>query len=130
MRINTPDATVTIPGSVADWLIHPDGDDLAVRVIERTDELADLGIPFDLLLWPTWTEWEPERHKLFGPGTEVFFVGRFLHHQGRERNHPTVRFGNIAQMPWEPVRTGRGIRQEAFLVEARSESGYSGSPVS
>jgi hypothetical protein len=32
-------------------------------------------------------------------------------------------------MPWEPVETARRIDQEAFLVEARSLSGYSGSPV-
>jgi hypothetical protein len=32
-------------------------------------------------------------------------------------------------MPWSAVHTPRGISQEAFLVEARSDSGYSGSPV-
>src|SRR6185437_7891403 len=31
--------------------------------------------------------------------------------------------------PYEPVRTGRGLLQECFLVECRSLPGYSGSPV-
>ena len=65
-----------------------------------------------------------------GPGDEVFFVGRFVTHEGRTRNLPTARFGNIAMLPHEPVRNPEsGIDQESFLVEARSVSGYSGSPV-
>jgi hypothetical protein len=48
------------------------------------------------------------------------------------RNIPSVRFGNIAQMPIEPIEQGRvfgKFQQESFLVEARSVSGFSGSPV-
>jgi hypothetical protein len=41
-----------------------------------------------------------------------------------------VRFGNLAMMPWEPIKNElSGIEQESFLVEARSLSGFSGSPV-
>lgn len=53
----------------------------------------------------------------------MFFLGRFVTHDGKQRNLPTVRFGNLATMPWEPVLTERGLRQESFLVEARSLSG-------
>ena len=56
-------------------------------------------------------------------------VGRLLNHQGRQRNIPTVRFGDISMMPWEPILNQRGLMQESFLVEMRSLSGYSGSPV-
>jgi hypothetical protein len=49
-------------------------------------------------------------------------------HEGRQKNSPTARFGNIAQMPNEPVIIKR-FEQECFLVEARSIGGYSGSPV-
>ena len=56
-------------------------------------------------------------------------VGRFISHEGKQRNIPTIRFGNIAMMPLEPIKHPRGHLQESFLVETRSLSGYSGSPV-
>jgi len=67
-----------------------------------------------------------------GPGDEVFIVGRFINHegkQGKQRNLPSLRFGNIAMMPWEPIKHPDGHLQESFLVEVRSIGGYSGSPV-
>jgi hypothetical protein len=45
-----------------------------------------------------------------------------------KRTPPTARFGNIAQMPNEPVIIKR-FEQDCFLVEARSIGGFSGSPV-
>lgn len=63
-------------------------------------------------------------------GDEVFIVGRFLGHDGKERNLPAARFGNIAMMPRAPIENPyTGLRQESFLVEVRSLAGYSGSPV-
>lgn len=56
-------------------------------------------------------------------------VGRFIGHDGKQRNTPSVRFGNIAMMPLEPLLHERGHKQESYLVEARSLPGYSGSPV-
>jgi hypothetical protein len=56
-------------------------------------------------------------------------IGRFINHEGKQRNLPTVRFGNIAMMPLEKVLMSDGLLQEAFLVEMRSLPGYSGSPV-
>ncbi len=64
-----------------------------------------------------------------GPGDDVFMVGRFINHQGRQRNTPVVRFGNISMMPWEPIKNERGLLQESFLVETRALSGFSSSPV-
>jgi hypothetical protein len=64
-----------------------------------------------------------------GPGDDSFLVGRFINHEGRQQNLPTVRFGCIAQMPSEPIVQDDGFEQESFLVEARSIGGYSGSPV-
>jgi hypothetical protein len=51
-----------------------------------------------------------------------------VNHEGKQRNLPSARFGNIAQMPGEPIEFD-GLSQESFLVEARSVAGYSGSPV-
>ena len=64
----------------------------------------------------------------FGVGDEVFFPGLFVNHHGRERNVPIVRGGTIAAMPDELVQTELGAMR-AYLVEARSIGGLSGSPV-
>lgn len=66
---------------------------------------------------------------LIGPGDEVFFPGLFVNHRGGKRNVPIVRIGNIASMPHEPVATKNLSAIEAYLVEARSVGGLSGSPV-
>ena len=55
-------------------------------------------------------------------------LGRFVDHDGNQRNRPVVRFGHIAMLP-EPIKTPRGTTQESFLVEVLSLSGFSGSPV-
>jgi hypothetical protein len=59
-----------------------------------------------------------------GIGDEVFFAGRFVNAEGKERNRPSLRFGTIAQ-----VGTNVVDGEESFLIEARSIPGYSGSPV-
>jgi hypothetical protein len=67
-----------------------------------------------------------------GIGDNVFLVGRFINHEGKQRNTPTVRFGNIAQMPSEPVETlvnGIPHQQISILADVKSIGGYSGSPV-
>jgi hypothetical protein len=63
-----------------------------------------------------------------GLGTEVFLVGLFAHHFGKRKNIPIVRVGNISAMPEELVETRMG-KIDAYLVEARSLGGLSGSPV-
>jgi hypothetical protein len=64
-----------------------------------------------------------------GPGDDVFVVGRFINREGKQKNIPSVRFGNIAQMPGEPLFLDDGKELECFLIEGRSISGFSGSPV-
>jgi len=64
-----------------------------------------------------------------GPGDDVFMVGRFISHEGKQRNAPAVRFGNIAMDAKETMTNEYGKEQETFLVDCRSVPGYSGSPV-
>ena len=107
-----------------DWIFHPDGDDLAALLVSfdpkklRFSHISNR----DLL----------SKHDAMtlgvGIGDDVFVVGRFINHEGRQKNSPTARFGHIGQMPNEPIRMGRHD-QECFLVEARSIGGFSGSPV-
>jgi hypothetical protein len=61
-------------------------------------------------------------------GDEVFITGLFVHHHGVNKNIPIVRIGNIAAMPGEKIQT-REQSMDAYLIEARSIGGLSGSPV-
>jgi len=64
-----------------------------------------------------------------GSGDEVYIVGLFTKHSGNSVNIPIVRTGNIAMMPEEKIRSSTFGDMEAYLVEARSIGGLSGSPV-
>jgi hypothetical protein len=64
-----------------------------------------------------------------GIGEELFIVGLFRSHYGNERNRPIVRIGSIAAMADEPVKTGYVGYTDAYLIEAMSIGGLSGSPV-
>ena len=64
-----------------------------------------------------------------GVGDEVFMAGLFANRPGADRNIPIVRVGNIAAMRDEPVYTPRFGEMDAYLIEARSIGGLSGSPV-
>jgi hypothetical protein len=63
-----------------------------------------------------------------GVGDEIFITGLFTNHHGQSKNIPVVRIGNISLMPDEPIATKLGF-MTAYLVEARSLAGLSGSPV-
>jgi hypothetical protein len=108
------------------WYMHPDGDDVAVCPIGLADghnQIAFLPVSFVL-------SEEARDFQKFGPGDDVFFVGRFMGHDGKQRNTPTARFGNIAMSKPEPILNEEsGVMQESLLVELRSLPGYSGSPV-
>lgn len=63
----------------------------------------------------------------------MFFSGLFQSHFGKERVLPIVRFGHISMMPDEPVQVELGKNYiaeiNAYLIEAHSWGGHSGSPV-
>jgi hypothetical protein len=107
------------------WLFHPTDDtvDVAVLRIAMPDEFDQLSYPLRSLVTADLIGAEG-----IGIGDEVFLVGLFAQHCGSEKNIPIVRVGNIAAMPEEPVATKMGMI-EAYLMEARSIGGISGSPV-
>jgi hypothetical protein len=129
VRLSTQDGRKAIfPTVEQDWIFHSSGDDLAVYSPSlETLDLRNCRINFAR------RERIVDRDTFevmdIGPGDDVFAVGRFINHEGRQRNLPTARFGCIGQMPWEPIKQDTGFMQESFLVEARSIGGYSGSPV-
>jgi hypothetical protein len=72
---------------------------------------------------------ETIENKSVGVGDEVFVVGLFSKHTGKEKNLPIIRTGNIAMMSDEPIPTTLFGNIEAYLVEMHSIGGLSGSPV-
>ncbi len=66
-------------------------------------------------------------------GNEIFIVGLFNYHSGMSGNEPIVRTGSMAMFPKEKIRVDwpkkNGSGMEAYLIETRSISGLSGSPV-
>lgn len=70
-----------------------------------------------------------------GIGDEVFFPGLFSEYTGDAQNIPIFRFGNLSLFPEETVNVQLYPDDEnrypidAYLVEAKSWGGYSGSPV-
>jgi hypothetical protein len=71
-----------------------------------------------------------QRELEFGPGDEVFFMGRYVDIDGKEHNEPVLRSGMVAGFPSAPIHQAkRAHYQQTILVEARSLSGFSGSPV-
>jgi hypothetical protein len=64
-----------------------------------------------------------------GLGDDIYLSGRYINHEGKQRNIPTVRFGTIAMMNYEKIINPRDYPQESFLAEVRTIGGYSGSPV-
>ena len=125
IRLNRTDGRLTVlPISQNNWVHHPDGDDLAACSLDLGPEIAYRCIGDTAFC----TKGDIQKYNI-GPGDEVFMIGRFVSHEGKQRNLPSVRFGHIAMLPFEPIRNSRGMLQEAFLVECRSLPGYSGSAV-
>jgi hypothetical protein len=111
--------------SIDGWLYHPSDSsvDVAVSPFLFSEKFDHLYYPVSSFA----TKEVIEKEKI-GLGDEVFLAGMFYGHLGKKRNIPIVRVGNIAAMPEEPVDTDIG-EIEAYLVESRSISGLSGSPV-
>jgi hypothetical protein len=125
IRLNTQAGDLDIVETErTDWVYHPDGDDVAALPITLDSKHSFRLVPISMLL----TEEDVAKYRI-GPGDEVFLVGRFISHDGRQTNLAAVRFGNISMLPHEPVEHPSGIKQSSFLVECRSLPGNSGSPV-
>ncbi len=108
-----------------DWLLHEDGDDVAILRLGLKDGLKWWAVPTEMFL-----DKEGVEAYGIGYGDDVFLVGRLISQSGVEKNTPVARFGTIAlgADPDEPIQY-REREQEAFLVECHSISGFSGSPV-
>jgi hypothetical protein len=142
LRVNLVNGkTAEIPLNAQHFRVHPDNAreaaDVAVCPInpavtdEQTGELIEMDAVSLLLngqedgFIPT----DEFARQYMGRGGVITIVGLFRSHFGENRNIPIVRVGNISMLPGEPVRSRHGVHVKAYLVEARSIAGLSGSPV-
>lgn len=126
VRVNTKGGgSASFSGQGARWWYHPTDLSIDVAVIPWAppEQVDYRHIPAQMFLTD-----EISRSKSIGTGDEVFITGLFAHLTGRQRNLPIVRMGSIAMMPGEPVPTREFGDMDAYLIEARSIGGLSGSP--
>jgi hypothetical protein len=64
-----------------------------------------------------------------GIGDDAIMVGRFIGHDGKQINRPSVRFGNISIDVGNMYNPEAGYDEESYAVEMKSKAGYSGSAV-
>lgn len=125
LRVNsTSGGTIEIESKCSDWLNHSADNSIDVAVLP-----CALLREFDQLQFPV-EGFAPRDWREIGVGDDIFATGLFTSHAGTTRNIPIVRVGNIAAMPEERVRSRFGNSDlRAYLIEARSIGGLSGSPV-
>jgi len=116
-----------------DWFVLVD-DDLAVSKAIFSTSFTDLNIGFIKMsqcVTGKNLSGNPHEEFKFGPGDDVVLISRMITHDGKQRNRPMARFGNISRMPDEqdPIDLGNGRSQVAYLIDCRSLPGTSGSAV-
>jgi hypothetical protein len=101
--------------------------DISVFPIEPSRAALLQNVSDGLFVSPENFEDSIEGATCLGPGDEVFMIGRFISNDGKLKNHPSTRFGNLSMLP-APIKNEYDSDQESFAVDMRSISGYSGSP--
>lgn len=109
-----------------EWHTHPTDKsiDVAVLKFQLLESSDHKVIPYSMC----GTD-DKLKEKAVGLGDEVFVTGLFIHHHGSKKNIPIVRVGNVACLSEERVVTEQFGEIDAYLIEARSIGGLSGSPV-
>jgi hypothetical protein len=132
LRANNKDGTAIVFESPADdavrWHFHPTDENADVAVFPWSPQISDKGIDYMPLSTRTFLGSEAFGPEGIGIGDEVCVVGLFSFREGQSKNHPMARIGNIAMIPDERIKTKIGP-MDAYLIEARSIGGMSGSPV-
>jgi hypothetical protein len=117
------------PVSVEKWFTHPSDNSVDIAIADWRPPLENQRSYFGTLT-DAFIEGMPESGPHFelivGMGTAT--IGLFAHHAGQAIHTPIARIGNLAALPADRVKTALGYA-EAYLIEARSVGGLSGSPV-
>lgn len=111
--------------SLKDWVFH-NSTDIAIL---KNEALDIRGMDKEFIPQEHFINKEFIRENYIGIGERVVIVGLFAKHGGEERNLPILRLGHIAMMPDDPIETENLSEIEAYIIEAISIGGLSGSPV-
>jgi hypothetical protein len=129
IRLSTKGGGVDVlPTERDSWYDHPERYDVSVLPLDLGESHTYEYVSFstdEFISREIIEDWK------ICPGDEAFLIGRLITPWGQQRNVPAVRFGNISMMadPNELMIGHGNVPQEAFYVECRSLSGFSGSPV-
>jgi hypothetical protein len=113
------------------WFFHPDETrptDVAAYPFALPKKILQ-EIDFEAIPVASFLSDDTRIKEGIGEGDEVFMVGLFSRHTGSQKNLPIIRMGTIAMISEELVHTTLYGSIEAYLIEARSIKGLSGSPV-
>lgn len=129
LRLNTTSGdTIRAISRTGDWKGHTTDKSVDVAVLSwspPTDIVDFRAVPMAIAL----DDEAIAKHGI-GPGEDVFITGLFQRHYGSGRNIPIIRVGNLALMQEEKIDDGSPYAPlDAYLIEARSTGGLSGSPV-
>jgi hypothetical protein len=103
--------------------------DLAVLKIPIDDTWDNIAWPFESLVENDLLDTDTTGDRKVEHGDELIFAGLFHPHEGKKRNIPVVRIGNVAALRGEPVVSRDGRPMDLYLVESHSIGGLSGAPV-
>jgi hypothetical protein len=135
---------IEFPTKVDDWYIHDNADVAIINILWNMLPKDTQPQDLDLVSIPhnSFVGGSPD-YKIFVPtvsgeqevqprvGHQVYMIGLFTEHYGKERNLPIARFGHIARMPdsLDICVHDTHLSIVAYLIEFYSWGGHSGSPV-
>ena len=90
------------------WVFHPHGFDIAITELNLNPEIHDIGF---IRRGPDSVSMKDISRFDFGPGDEVFMIGRFIGINNSNRVVPIVRYGNISSMPIEVSHPPSGLSE-------------------
>jgi hypothetical protein len=109
-----------------EWYPHPGPHDVTVALGLGNPSVHKLGR--SVFYWQLMSR-EMKREYDVGLGDDVFMIGRFIGHDGKTHNRPSIRFGNLSIDVGPIFNRVTGLPEESFAVEVKSKPGYSGSAV-
>jgi hypothetical protein len=129
IRLNTRDGgSRRLEYGPHDWQFIGDHDDLSA--IDLTDDLKEAD---QISVFPenSFTTKEMIEKMYISYGEELCMLGFFVDHGAGKRNKPAARFGNLSLLADDEVLVEQphGILRPSHIVDMRSRTGFSGSPV-
>jgi hypothetical protein len=128
VRINRRDGQVPDIFHVdeVEWFPHPGPHDVTVALGCGSEHIHSFRC---VHYWQLMTRTMAKDEYDIGIGDDVFMIGRFIGHDGKTHNRPSLRFGNISMDAMGIYNHEAGYEEESYAVEMKSKPGYSGSVV-